>query len=88
MLGQEAHRLLDPAVELRIDAAGELGGIVYDVDVGIHAVALGEPAAIEAVLPERRHGERAAVGQRRVAADADEARPTSSSRSAGRGGLP
>src|SRR5262249_14684011 len=51
------------------------GGVVDDGHVGVDAVALDAPGAVELVEAEGGRGDGAAVDQARVAGDADEAAP-------------
>ena len=81
---QLRHRLGDGAFELRVDALGQLRRVLVDLDVGLDAVAFGEPVAAHVVHPERRHREAAAVDQLRRARRGRSGRPTCACRRAAR----
>src|SRR5207237_848969 len=67
--------LLDCPFQLRIAALGERRGILGHLDIGLHAVAFGEPLTLRIEHPERRDRDVPAIGQRRRAAYPDQPSP-------------
>jgi hypothetical protein len=71
LVQEHLHRLL----ELRVAAGDHLVRQVVDLDVRIDAVVLDDPFAVQAIDAELGEGDVAAVDERDVAADADQAAP-------------